>query len=537
MSEKWWDMSDDELDDLFRDASDKVEIPFESSSLNKLRQKIDIRRKPEPPQGYKNGWLVLLAGLFLIVGVGLVYHSVSKKQSSLIDPNGNKSTEIIGNVQQEYTVLPSHSPVLFEIKRKEGVKNEVTPLKPENLSNNLANSSGQKEQVIEKSQSSASVSPRVAEKDHLGKPSVHIPAKTGETMMADSQLSRIGNTGKYGQAKADHTLERVGSVNHEEKTAIAINSSSREAASMNNRVINQVQSKKGKRIYPNVDNEAIGVENLVNNKALKGKTSNSLTLAQNTSPIIENPIIVSEKTASEEVVDRTDFYDVNALKSKDSKSLLTKILIDLPPYIDSLPKEIKSPKLRHFGIRLGFSPDINSIEKLEYSLTGGSVDLLFEYSISKKFALQTGVSYSSKKYAGDFEYYHAWPDWTKGHPSKPTEVDGMCKVIDIPINLRFNIFQKSRQTWFVSSGVSSYIILNETYIYNYTWSPTKTSNWSDNSSFYWSTLNLSVGWEKQISKHLSFQAEPYLKTPLKGVGRGLVNLYSSGILFSTKYQF
>jgi hypothetical protein len=42
---------------------------------------------------------------------------------------------------------------------------------------------------------------------------------------------------------------------------------------------------------------------------------------------------------------------------------------------------------------------------------------------------------------------------------------------------------------------------------------------------------------KQFSKHLYFQVEPYLKTPLSGIGRGGLNLYSSGLLFSTKYEF
>jgi hypothetical protein len=50
-------------------------------------------------------------------------------------------------------------------------------------------------------------------------------------------------------------------------------------------------------------------------------------------------------------------------------------------------------------------------------------------------------------------------------------------------------------------------------------------------------MNFSVGFEKQMSKRLNFQIEPYLKTPLKNLGRGGVNLYSSGVLFSTKYEF
>ena len=57
------------------------------------------------------------------------------------------------------------------------------------------------------------------------------------------------------------------------------------------------------------------------------------------------------------------------------------------------------------------------------------------------------------------------------------------------------------------------------------------------SSFYWSTFNLSVGIERKMTKYFTLQVEPFMKTPLVGVGRGLVNLYSSGLLFSTKYEF
>jgi hypothetical protein len=89
----------------------------------------------------------------------------------------------------------------------------------------------------------------------------------------------------------------------------------------------------------------------------------------------------------------------------------------------------------------------------------------------------------------------------------------------------------------VSSGITSYLMMNENYTYNYAWAPPKDVNWSDNTKYYWSVFNFSVGFEKQITKHLSLQVEPYLKTPLKSVGRGGVNLFSSGLLFSTKYEF
>jgi hypothetical protein len=120
---------------------------------------------------------------------------------------------------------------------------------------------------------------------------------------------------------------------------------------------------------------------------------------------------------------------------------------------------MKPLKFSRFGLRLVLSPDFNSIENLGKMALGGSVGLLFEYKISKKLIVQTGMIYSKKSYIGSFDDYHNWTEWKTYHPSKPTEVDGGCKVVDIPINLRLNLFQKPKQTWFVSSGISSYCLV------------------------------------------------------------------------------
>ena len=87
-------LNDDELDDLFREASDKVDVPFDSSAYNKLRQKIAEQSMSESPNGFKKRWLFLLAGLFLIVGVGLVYRFGNKKEDLI----NNNQSEIVGNV-------------------------------------------------------------------------------------------------------------------------------------------------------------------------------------------------------------------------------------------------------------------------------------------------------------------------------------------------------------------------------------------------------------------------------------------------------
>jgi|GEM_PF-4745708 len=541
MSEKWWDMSDDELDDLFRDASDKVDIPFESPSFAKLRQKIDIQRKPEPPQGYKSRLLALFVCLFLIVGVSLVYQLNDRKQSLLIHSKGNNSTKIAGNIEQRNIIQPSNTSLIdsSETSSKAEKHKESNSLKLASLSKNSADLSEQKQKFITRSNQPLIEPPTIAEKFNSTQPSVS--TKTKGVKIVDSLQSSARNLETDNRIRTESKAKRFKQerVTKAKESFLETNLFSKKTSETNSAIINGSCRKTSKPIYKDSKIQLVIEKNSKNNKVKKGKynVSNALILAQNTSPIIENSAIIPEKISSEEIVVRTNFYGISELKNRGAKSFLSEISTDFFPYTDSLPTVIKSKRIPRFGIRLALSPDINSIEAMDYSKVGGSIAMLFEYRIGKKFALQTGVSYSSKKYVGDFEYYHAWPDWTQGHPSKPIAVNGKCQVIDIPINLRFDIFQKPRQNWFVSAGASSYIMLNETYIYTYTWAPTKTMDWVDKSSFYWSTLNISIGWEKQVSKHLNFQVEPYLKTPLKGVGRGLMNLYSSGLLFSTKYCF
>ncbi|MES2516966.1 MAG: outer membrane beta-barrel protein [Bacteroidota bacterium] len=532
MSDKWWDMPDDELDDLFREASDKVEIPFDSLAFDKLRHKIDNKPKSETPKGFRIKWLLPALTLLLLVGVGFVYYFTSKD----VRLKSNISTEIT---------------------EKDNIKSVVS--NPANTQKSTSDLTKQHNQTTEKSTLSTSEKVKSKNEEVFGKENTLLSLKTTiqsstkktanqtklsmekRTMVNSliSKKSRRDSNSKIESTTQNEisTVVESSEISEANIASVESNTNTPEIKTGNTSKLTKNQSFESKGNHLNSGlNKNWKTKKQENSYFDKAQSAKKNPFNQGVDFTLKN-ITIEKTITSEEVINRTNFFGVNDLANAGTKSLLTNLEVDLPPFIDSLPRTKPTPKLSRFGIRLALSPDINSIESLEYSALGGSVGLLFEYRISKKFALQTGVSYSSKKYVGDFEYYHAWPDWTKGHPSKPTEVDGKCKVIDIPINLRFNIFQKPRQTWFVSSGISSYIMLNETYIYSYAWSPTKTSDWSDKSSFYWSTLNLSIGWEKQLTKHLTFQAEPYLKTPLKGVGRGLVNLYSSGILFSTKYVF
>ena len=488
MSEKWWDMSDDELDDLFREASDKAEIPFDSSALDKLRQKIDFKPLPESEVSlsFMKRWIVL-AGLLIFVGVALVITFFNK------------------SVESKYANI-AHA----KIERKKELK----------ASGNLSNNQKSKVLIDKDTFSTAN-----------GLHSTSAIADIIENKIVHKEtLATIENfTNRNGEKLSQARKNRL---------AFPINKTSSNLEKTNSTLIKQASN--NSEAYPSIISHSYE-SNRKKSKLIRSKVNNNQLYNPSGYPEINTPIstalIIPDNKPTEEVtIVKTNFYNVDFITNKEPKPLQINVESDSPTYIDAPPIAIKQPKFLRFGVRLAIAPEINSIERMESSaVVGNMFALLLEYRLTKKLTLQTGVNYSKKKYSGDFEYYHAW---TSATGTQPLTVDGICNVVDIPINLRLNAFQIKRNTFFISGGVSSYLMSDEIYTYNYAWGSPKVRDWTgSSSSFYWSTLNLSAGVERKMNKHFTLQVEPFLKTPLVGLGRGLVNLYSSGLLFSTKYEF
>ncbi|MCY7360289.1 MAG: hypothetical protein LH609_23105, partial [Rudanella sp.] len=151
---------------------------------------------------------------------------------------------------------------------------------------------------------------------------------------------------------------------------------------------------------------------------------------------------------------------------------------------------------------------------------------------------------SKKIYTATPDQY-AWPanwKWTV----KPIGVEAICDMLDIPINLRYDLAvrpmgkERLPARWFVSSGVTTYIMQKEQYDYVYEnpqnpW--IKVKSWATNTGRYnFSHLNLSMGYERPIGRRFAWQVEPFVKTPLKGVGFFKTNLLSTGAFLSLKYR-
>lgn len=195
------------------------------------------------------------------------------------------------------------------------------------------------------------------------------------------------------------------------------------------------------------------------------------------------------------------------------------------------------------SVRFVVSPDLSTVGLKNFARPGTNVGLMLEYRLARRWSIQAGALWSTKVYNAN-----EVPAYTSYWSVKPEGVSGRCSLFDIPINLRYDFALPTRpdgqtQTrWFVSGGATTYIMQQEDYDYKYA-NPDdphiypNRRGWHGTTGRYnFSQLNLSVGYEQTLSRRLSWQAEPFMKVPLQGVGYYKINLLSTGAFLSLRYK-
>jgi hypothetical protein len=195
-----------------------------------------------------------------------------------------------------------------------------------------------------------------------------------------------------------------------------------------------------------------------------------------------------------------------------------------------------------FSLGLSFSPDINSVSQFSKVNIGNSFGLSASYRISPRLSVNTAIAYSKKVYSAlPYEYKAPWA--TSNTAKYAESIDADCRVLDIPLNLKYSFFESPKRTFFASAGVSSYFMLKEKYTLKFDNNQGGYPAYSNPSYAYknqnqhlLSVLNLSAGIAKPLSKQTSLVIEPYARLPLTGIGQGKVNLKSIGLSFQLQYN-
>ncbi|MBC8154077.1 MAG: hypothetical protein H7Z72_14310 [Bacteroidetes bacterium] len=250
-------------------------------------------------------------------------------------------------------------------------------------------------------------------------------------------------------------------------------------------------------------------------------------------------------------VERFAWPTPGTLAAKPAKWSSLTALLPEPSSLDvanSMPRPARS-RLSGLSVQVVLSPDLSAVGLRNFDRPGSNIGLLAQYQLSERFSLQTGALWSTKRYTTPLSEY-VWPFSGYTHVF-PESITGRCTMIDIPVNLRYDILLRpggigrGPARWFVSGGATSYFINREVYDYNYANpnNPDITRRRWDNKvagrkggRFGLSHLNVSVGYERPVGQRLSWQIEPFMKIPVQEVGFFKVRLLSTGAFLSLRYR-
>lgn len=191
------------------------------------------------------------------------------------------------------------------------------------------------------------------------------------------------------------------------------------------------------------------------------------------------------------------------------------------------------------AIGLVMGTDQSRIHGTSPGSLGWSGGLTAQYDLSKRLSVQTGFIITKKFYRATGKDFHPPLHYWTSYVNLQSVI-GDCQMWDLPVQLRYDFYNTKNSRLFATAGVSNYIMRNQNYEYHYLNSNNvlTVKNWETYSqtNYWFGVMNLSAGIEKQLSRSMSFQVEPYVKLPLKGVGFGSMDISSYGVLLSVRYR-
>jgi hypothetical protein len=183
------------------------------------------------------------------------------------------------------------------------------------------------------------------------------------------------------------------------------------------------------------------------------------------------------------------------------------------------------------GAIVGLDATTIKFQKIEKK--GYDYGLLLGYQLNKKWAVETGLYMANKYYYTDGKYI----DVSKVYPNRPNwwieDASGDCRMIEVPVSVKYNFSSGKKSSWFSTLGTSSYFMKEEKYIYETYYGTSgpwlhdyKYKNASTN---LFSNISISGGYNHKIGNIGDLRIEPYLKIPVSKTGTANLPLLSTGI--------
>jgi len=209
---------------------------------------------------------------------------------------------------------------------------------------------------------------------------------------------------------------------------------------------------------------------------------------------------------------------------------------------DSVVKGQVTPAPARWSIVLSFAPDFSSTRSSQYTAPGTAFGLIAHYHLSNSFSIATGLIRSHKQYWSYGSEYQPPKGYWKRNTNGvvPNSIYGTCNVLEIPLALQYKVAKMKQSRMFITAGLSSYLMLNESSYFNFeNPNPGSKEEWnsSKTSQYLFSIANVSAAYERDVLPNLAIGIEPYAKIPLTGIGWSGIKMLSMGASVTLRYSF
>ena len=213
------------------------------------------------------------------------------------------------------------------------------------------------------------------------------------------------------------------------------------------------------------------------------------------------------------------------------------------PEIDSVSMDVAGTKTpdpkksttfkRRFFVSMVAGPDISTVKFQKFSEVGLQAGVLLGYAVSNRLAIEAGALWGRKNYNSDGRHFNKNKLYLPPN-TRLVALNGYCRMIELPVTLRYSFSAGKKQSFFAAAGASSYLMQSENYDYDYLYLSSgyvaRYHKTYKNESRNWAgVMQLSAGFLYKLGGIGQLRVEPYYAVPLKGIGYGELPLSSFGL--------
>jgi hypothetical protein len=519
--------SDDSIERIFRQALTQYDTKFHEGDWLKMEQllKEEAQRKAAARSKRFKGTAYTLTGLTgLIIAVYFLAiknpsGSIAGLNDSVTEMQASEALTEKGNVKHEN---PSEDLLSESFNgSKESEKNNNSALSEENDSDRTV--VGEKNQVnenLDEREDSRDAQPTLrddVETNNSNTSGLRNPALSSNDRQTESEkslfqmqpdepgldLTRSPSKESIPSLTPPVTAENVEAVDDK---------SSKGDDGMQMKNPSAISGESGKGTSGNAENASVPVASEFQTSSATGSQKEQVSVGVDSSFIVK---------------------DISHAKSTDSSFVDKEGNPDLP----------KVAPFSRWSVAFIIAPEFSTTSLNSYSSPGESLGLRIAYQLSNKFSINTGVIRSTKKYEGSGDDYKPrnpayWQIRTNG--VVPEEIYSKCLIYELPVGVQFDAINTSKSRLFVSTAISSYLMISQAYDYTFeSPNPGADTGWrSPGSESYWLSVGMvSAGYERYINRSFAIGIEPYLKISLSEIGWPNVKLFSTGAYVTLRYKF